>query len=550
MKAILQSKYFLPIFLVFLAVINLIQGYTTELIADEAYYWTYSNELDWGYFDHPPMVALWITISKFFIASGELSVRFFAAFTLSLSFYLIWLTIKHPKKEDYKWLFVLLILATSLFNAYGFITVPDTPLMLFASLFFLGYRKYLDNKSFLSYILLTVSMAAMLYSKYQAILIIFFVLISNLKVLRDGKIWLTALGVIFLFSPHLLWQINNDFPSFKYHLFERKEHTIYYPRDTYMHFVNMIAIIGFTFPIVYKSLLKNLKTKDPFQKGLNFVVFGFIIFFFISTFKGHAQAQWIVPISIPLIIIPFNYLLNAQKGIKTFKILAFITIAVTTFLRFAMANDGILPHQFEMHGNKKWVSELKSKVKDQNPLFINSYQNTSLYWFYTGQRPYQINAWYSRKNQYDLYNFNKTYHTDSILLVNTGRLKSTDSLIKKNNRKLFIKSINGAYERHTSSFITIPDFVTITKDAKNRIPISFNQTTDSFIDNPNLKIEVVLKSDKLKKSYPATLKNNVIRFIVPKLEEDFIPTQIQIVGTTNNLVQSTRLSKTSTVINK
>jgi len=35
----------------------LAQAASTELIADEAYYWVYSRFPAWGYFDHPPMIA-------------------------------------------------------------------------------------------------------------------------------------------------------------------------------------------------------------------------------------------------------------------------------------------------------------------------------------------------------------------------------------------------------------------------------------------------------------------------------------------------------------
>jgi len=38
----------------------LLQSASTELIADEAYYWVYSRFPAWGYFDHPPMIALMI----------------------------------------------------------------------------------------------------------------------------------------------------------------------------------------------------------------------------------------------------------------------------------------------------------------------------------------------------------------------------------------------------------------------------------------------------------------------------------------------------------
>ena len=41
-------------------VLNLLQAHFTELIFDEAYYWHYAQNMAWGYFDHPPMVALMI----------------------------------------------------------------------------------------------------------------------------------------------------------------------------------------------------------------------------------------------------------------------------------------------------------------------------------------------------------------------------------------------------------------------------------------------------------------------------------------------------------
>ncbi len=42
----------------------------TELSNDEVYYWTYALQLQWNYFDHPPLVALLI---RFF--TGNLAVQ-------------------------------------------------------------------------------------------------------------------------------------------------------------------------------------------------------------------------------------------------------------------------------------------------------------------------------------------------------------------------------------------------------------------------------------------------------------------------------------------
>ena len=51
------------IFLITVFILNLLQGIFTPIIDDEAYYWLWSTKLDFGYFDHPPMIALWIYLS-------------------------------------------------------------------------------------------------------------------------------------------------------------------------------------------------------------------------------------------------------------------------------------------------------------------------------------------------------------------------------------------------------------------------------------------------------------------------------------------------------
>src|SRR5689334_17922432 len=42
--------------------VRLILAFVAELGNDEAYYWLYSQYWQWNYFDHPPMVAVWIRI--------------------------------------------------------------------------------------------------------------------------------------------------------------------------------------------------------------------------------------------------------------------------------------------------------------------------------------------------------------------------------------------------------------------------------------------------------------------------------------------------------
>lgn len=403
-QQIKNSKYLLVIAIAIVFLLNVTQAFTTDLLADEAYYWVYSLYLDWGYFDHPPMVALWIKLSSF-LFDGELGVRFFSSIMLAFIMYLIWKLIDHPKKKEFTWLYILLFVSTCLLNVYGFITTPDTPLTFFFVVFLLGYQKYLKERNLASYLLLSISMAGMMYSKYQGILIVGFVILSNFKLFKDYKLWLTALGAFILFIPHLYWQFDNDFASLKYHLFERGVDRRYKFRYTYMHIVNAIAIIGFTFPILYKALFKGLKTKDLFHRALNFIVLGFLIFFFFMSFKTHVQAQWIVSISIPLIYITFNYLVENKQHRPLFIKLAVFTFIVTIYIRFYLVHHQLFPLQLEMHNNKEWVAKLHEQLDGKTPVFQDSYQNTSTYWFYSNNKPCQYNSYYSRKNQYELIDF-------------------------------------------------------------------------------------------------------------------------------------------------
>jgi len=51
----LHRQHYLLLAIWFIA--NLLQAIFTGLHSDESYYWMYSQNPAWGYFDHPPLVA-------------------------------------------------------------------------------------------------------------------------------------------------------------------------------------------------------------------------------------------------------------------------------------------------------------------------------------------------------------------------------------------------------------------------------------------------------------------------------------------------------------
>ncbi|MDC6388205.1 glycosyltransferase family 39 protein [Maribacter sp. PR1] len=393
-----QFYYFLAAYFI----LNLIQSALTELIFDEAYYWYYSQKLAWGYFDHPPMVAFLIKLSSFFF-NGELGVRFLSCVISAANLIVLWLLIDNPKKKNHIPHFFLLVFSMTLLNAYGFFTLPDTPLLFFTSCFLLTYKYFLKTPRLTSGILLGVCMAALMYSKYHAVLVIVFVLFSNLSLVKNRYAWLSVGVALLCYSPHFYWLFENDFVSIKYHLYERPNDAYNFEKYTLGFFVNLIAIFGLTFPFIYYALLKT-KGKDLFNRALLFLTYGVILFFFISSFNRRVQTQWIIVICIPLAILVFNYMLTNKGTMKWIVRLGIVNAVLILYLRAGLIYQPLLFNfYYESHGNKEWVNGIKDEVGEIPVVFENSYRNAPMYEFYTGGIPtFSLNNVMYRKNQYSI----------------------------------------------------------------------------------------------------------------------------------------------------
>ena len=124
MQALVDKRVAIGLFIWWL--INLLQAAFTELAHDEAYYFMFSQQLDWGYFDHPPMTALLIWLGSFM--GGEFGVRFFFTILQPLYLWILWCIIRprDPHRSDAT-IFLIASAALPILQLYGFIAVPDVP---------------------------------------------------------------------------------------------------------------------------------------------------------------------------------------------------------------------------------------------------------------------------------------------------------------------------------------------------------------------------------------------------------------------------------------
>ena len=141
---------------------DLLQAIVTPVHADEAYYALYGKFLDWGYYDHPPMVALLTALSDAHF-KGNLTIRFLTVLLHGGTVWLVWKTLPHKTLTSSDvWTFFAIAASLVMFSVYGFITTPDAPLLFFTALFFYLYKRYLNTPTWPLALALGVTLASML----------------------------------------------------------------------------------------------------------------------------------------------------------------------------------------------------------------------------------------------------------------------------------------------------------------------------------------------------------------------------------------------------
>jgi hypothetical protein len=458
-----QFYYFLAAILA----LNIVQSFFTELIYDEAYYWYYSQNMAWGYFDHPPMVALLIKISSFFF-NGELGVRFISCLLSVANILVLWLLIDHPKKNGFIPHFFVLVFSMTLLNAYGFLTLPDTPLLFFTSCFLLVYKKFIEKPSLGLSVLLGAVMAALMYSKYHAVLVIIFVLLSNLKLVKNKYAWYAVAIALTCYAPHFHWLYQQDFVSINYHISERPNGAYDFEKYTLGFFVNLVAIFGLTFPFIYQALFKS-KANSLFNKALLFLTYGVVLFFFISTFNRRVQTQWIIIICIPMVVLVFQYMLENKTNAQWIYRLGLANIIIILYLRVGLVHQPLLFNiYYETHGNKEWVSKVAKEAEDSPVVFENSYRNAPMYAFYSGNTSFSLNNVQYRKNQYSIDNSEETVRGKDILYISKYAKEWPFTFTKMTGGEY-----HGRYIENFNSYRKLQCIADIDKtDAKLGIPLT------------------------------------------------------------------------------
>ncbi|OOQ58224.1 ArnT family glycosyltransferase [Mucilaginibacter pedocola] len=404
--------------------LNLLQAYVLEIHGDEAYYWLYAQKPDWGYFYHPPMMAVFIKIG-YTLFHNEFGARLVAVLTNSLALYLLWLIVKKYAVTA-KW-FILLVSCVLIIHVYGFTTTPDAPLFFFAVLFYYLYQKYTEEDSWLTALLIGIVVACLLYSKYHGVLLVGFTVLSNLKLFKRPSFYLAIVVGLICFTPHILWQAARNFPAVNYQLFERSSDKTYNISLTTEYLGGQLLLGGILLSwfLFYKAF--RTKATDTFTRALIFNAIGTFGFFCVNTFFANVQPHYTLIGFIPLVTLALINLQRNNYHPKWLFSLTIVNIALILVLRISLVAGFPFVKKIialrTYFGFREWAAKVHEKAGDAWMVMDDGFQNPSKYDFYNHTlKGFAYDSRYYGRTMFDIWPMEDSLQHKRIYVVSAGPL--------------------------------------------------------------------------------------------------------------------------------
>ncbi len=340
------------ILLAFLLLLTLYRGVVLAtspftLYGDEAYYFTWSRDLAFGYYSKPPVIAWLIRLTTSIFGESEFAVRLSALLIYPLTAVGIYLTGAQ-----------LFGRRAGLIAAIAFLTIPavwlsslvistDVPLLLFWSWGLYLFKKALDTDRMQFWVLLGIVCGLGLLSKYTMVFFILSALIyialtpAKRNLLISPRLGLFLLIAFALFSTNLLWNYQYGFISFVHtaeisHLNERWLHP-----EKLAEFLS--GQFGFFGPILMGVFLylaartRPMLNDERYRLLLSFAL-PLLLAIVLLSFLSRAFTNWAAPAYVAAVLLVTGHLwLRQRRVLLTIGILLNVLLGVAFYNFHAIA---------------------------------------------------------------------------------------------------------------------------------------------------------------------------------------------------------------------
>jgi 4-amino-4-deoxy-L-arabinose transferase-like glycosyltransferase len=297
-----------------------VQQLGITLYIDEAQYWTWAQQLDWGYFSKPPGIAGLIALSTSLFGDGILGVKALAMLFYPLAAAACWAIARRLYDARTAFWSALAVLTLPMFSWLGLFVSTDALLTLFWSLALLAYLRALDSDSWIDWLLLGVVCGLGLLSKYTMVAWLGAALLHLIAFhrtrLNTAKPWAAAALALLILSPNLYWNFTHDFPTLRH----TADITVNKKAGGGLaalgefwaaQWISFGPILGSVFFIVLLQVKKSWR--DERSRLLLWFTLPLWAIVSAQAMKSSANANWAAPAFAPVVIAIVAWLLQREK---------------------------------------------------------------------------------------------------------------------------------------------------------------------------------------------------------------------------------------------
>ncbi|MFH1367789.1 MAG: glycosyltransferase family 39 protein [Elusimicrobiota bacterium] len=364
------------------------------LISDEAYFVIWAQNLDFGYYDHPPMIA-WVLRFVLFFGSSEFVLRLPAILSTILIGIGIYLIIR--RAEPVKAYLIGILFLISPINLLYIPVSTDTPVIFFAFLSAVLLFLAVEKENYLLYLFSGITLGLAFLSKYFAVLLGLAYLAYFICTPKDRK-KTTGFAVLFLsvipFAlVNIYWNYTHSWANLLFNLFNRNKQETFSFGKMLLYLVSQAYLI--TPPLLYYAYKKRRELFMKVSHSFGYQIFAFsfvvpLLVFFLLSFKKTIGLHWVLAFY-PFLYIPAFFLLTEEQLLKSIRFMLFFSFAHLFLI------GGLLSIPLEyMKNNKNYnmivmgmspgsvVSEVKPYEKDF-ALCTESYAESAVISYYYGK---------------------------------------------------------------------------------------------------------------------------------------------------------------------
>jgi 4-amino-4-deoxy-L-arabinose transferase-like glycosyltransferase len=298
-----------------------------DLYVDEAYYWGWSQNLDWGYYSKPPLIAALIAASTALLGNGLVAIKLPSLLLYPATAFALYGLGRRLYSPRVGFWAGLCFLSMPLVAALGLFVSTDAPLLLCWSLALLFMLRALEGDGWADWLACGAVIGIGLMSKYTmaaflpSALLLIILDPRHRRWLARPQPWVALLLAFAVLSPNLYWNWTHDFPTFRHTAEitrvghgERGLHPGQLGEFLGAQWLSFGPVLGIL--LAWALLRSGSLARTPAHRTLLIFILPLLLLVSLQALTGRANGNWAAPVFIAAcLLVPAVFLKERKRWV-------------------------------------------------------------------------------------------------------------------------------------------------------------------------------------------------------------------------------------------